>query len=224
MRDNKILPLPSISTINEYLKNVRVDVGFDKGFFKDFKKKLSSMKERYRHGVLLFDEMKIKKHVAVNARTLTFDGLSDTITAEGTKEGTNEKADYALVFMFSTIHGNIHQPIATFLSKNATKGEVLAKLILQAITEVENAGGKVFGLTCDGASPNRKMWSSFKISGKIENLNVSMCNPVNEFRSVYFFSDVPHLLKCVRNRLKENDLKVSLVVNNEVYKILHLNG
>ena len=169
LRANNILPLPSLSTIQRYLRDVKVDCGFDEEFFVDFKQKLSTLKSKTRHGVLLFHEMKVRKSLYVNPESLTFNGLAtaDIINTES----TDDQADYALVFMFSSVHGNFHQPIATFLSKNATKGEILAKLILQAITEVEKAGGYVDGLIYDGATPNRKMWTQFNISGKKDKLN-----------------------------------------------------
>jgi len=156
-----------------------------------------------------------------------------------------------------------------FASKNATPGTVLATLVLCAIIEIENAGGFVDGLTCDGGSNNRRMWTEFGISGKLNVLksntnmknifasnqnatNVSLDdhnntedlrsnetivlndshfivnhnieswdenekkffhyfkNPVNDNRKIYLFSDVPHLIKCIRNRLLDQDLWVCI--------------
>ena len=217
MRLHNILPLPSPSTIHRYLRSIRVECGFDKDFFNDFKNKLSLLKAKTRHGVLLVDEMKVKKCVGVNPCSMKFNGLSNT--DEDDDKSTDDQADYALVFLFSSVHGSFHQPIGTYLSQNATKGETLAKLMLQAIVEVEKAGGLVDGIICDGATPNRKMWTFFGISGKIVHKNKKgeierrhasfyMPNPVSQYRVIYFFSDTPHLIKCIRNRLLERDLKV----------------
>jgi len=35
-------------------------------------------------------------------------------------------------------------------------------------------------------------------------------NPVNDNRKIYVFSDVPHLIKCIRNRLLDQDLWVCI--------------
>jgi hypothetical protein len=39
----------------------------------------------------------------------------------------------------------------------------LAKLTIKAIMLMEDAGGQVVGLTCDGASTNRTMWSQLRV-------------------------------------------------------------
>jgi len=137
--DNQILPLPSRSTMHRYLSNVNFDCGFDKEFFKAFKKKLQNLSEAARHGILLFDEMSIRQSITVNSTTLTFEGLSN-IKNDST---LNDLADHALVFMFNSLQANFYQPVAMFASKNATPGTVLATLVLRAIIEIENAGGFV---------------------------------------------------------------------------------
>ena len=208
LRENKILPLPAKSTIESYLKRVRSKCGFDKEFLENFEKQLSKLPEGARHGVLLFDEMIVRKSIAVNSRTATFDGLADDGT--NSTSSLNEMADHALVIMFSSLQANFHQPIATFASKNSTPGETLAKLILQAITVIENAGGKIDAMICDGATTNRKMWDEFNVSGKIDAVNHFVANPCNENRNIYIFSDSPHLIKCVRNRVMSKNLKVNI--------------
>ncbi len=43
-------------------------------------------------------------------------------------------------------------------------GVDLAKLTIRAIMLMEDAGGQVVGLTCDGASTNRTMWSQLGVN------------------------------------------------------------
>lgn len=66
---------------------------------------------------------------------------------------------------------------------------------------MEKVGVKILGLTSDGASTNRTMWTTLGINSKMENFNNSFRNPFDSKRKVYVFSDAPHLLKTVRNRL-----------------------
>lgn len=42
-------------------------------------------------------------------------------------------------------------------------GVDLAKLVVKAILLIEDSGGEVIGLTSDGASTNRTMWSSLGV-------------------------------------------------------------
>jgi len=75
----------------------------------------------------------------------------------------------------------------------------LTKLVVKAI--MLDAEADVLGLTTDGASTNRTMWNNLGISGKIGNTNNSFCNPFDETRKFFAFSDAPHLIKTIRNRL-----------------------
>lgn len=186
LRDNGILPLPSRSTIYRYLRTVNVKCGFNKDFFKALRKKLSTLPLISRHGVLLFDEMQIRKSISFNSKTVTFQGLKTTVT-DGEDLTMNDVADHALVFTFSSLGANFCQPIATFASKNATPGRVLVQLILQAIMELEQTGAYVDGIICDGASTNRKMWTELGISGELGNTSCSFENPYDDTRQVYVF-------------------------------------
>lgn len=79
---------------------------------------------------------------------------------------------------------------------------------------LENAGAQVLGLTSDGASTNRTMWNNLGISGKIGNTLNSFCNPFDNKRKVFVFSDGPHLIKTVRNRLHDKKcLRVCIILN-----------
>ena len=99
----------------------------------------------------------------------------------------------------------------------------------QWFERLERIGFKVVAVTADGASPNRKVFHMHSMSnastddvddeddmdhandkddtndtGDTENkddgLCYKSCNPyTNEKRSVFFFSDVPHLMKTTRN-------------------------
>lgn len=72
---------------------------------------------------------------------------------------------------------------------------------MKAILLLENAGLQVTGITSDGASTNRTMWSILGVNAKMNNINNSFENPFDSNRKVFVFSDAPHLLKTVRNRL-----------------------
>jgi len=82
---------------------------------------------------------------------------------------------------------------------------------VKSILLLENAGIQVMGMTSDGATTNRNMWSWLGISTKSHNFKNSFENPFDSQRSVYVFSDAPHLMKTIRNRLyTKKALKVPL--------------
>jgi len=95
------------------------------------------------------------------------------------------------------------------------KGVVLAQLAIKAISLLEAIGAKVDGIVCDGAQTNRRMWTEFGISGIINNVQSYIIHPMDSKRKIFFFSDAPHLLKNVRNKLHD---KKFLRVNNIILK------
>jgi len=66
---------------------------------------------------------------------------------------------------------------------------------------LENSGVQVLAITSDGASTNRAMWYSLGIYAQSDEIRNSYTNPFDNNRQVFVFSDAPHLLKTVRNRL-----------------------
>ncbi|KAH7970337.1 hypothetical protein HPB49_004047 [Dermacentor silvarum] len=157
--------------------------------------------------MLLMDEMQVRQCKRFNSRTLTYDGFVDQ--GEQSMESP-DLADHALVLMFCPFTDSYAQPVAVFASKNATRGTVLCQLLLQAIVLLEEAGAIIDGVVCDGASTNCTMWKHLGVSGDMEKGKHFFEHPLDAERNVYVFSDVPHLFKCIRNRLlKQKYLKVN---------------
>jgi hypothetical protein len=93
------------------------------------------------------------------------------------------------------------------------KGVVLAQLIIKAISLLEVIGAKVDGIVSNGAQTNRRMWSEFGISGEINNVKNYLVHPIDSKRKTFFFSDAPHLLKNVRNKLHDKKfLRVNIIL------------
>jgi len=78
--------------------------------------------------------------------------------------------------------------------------------VWQAVSRLERLGFHVLALTCDGASPNRKLW---KLHSKGDDMVYKVPNPyANDSRYLYFISDPPHLLKTIRNSWFNNKRKL----------------
>lgn len=167
---------------------------------------LVNKQENQRHGILLVDEMGTRTSILVNSQNLTYTGLVDF--GEENVSGTSIKdtADHGLVLMFQPLADTYIQPIAVFASKGPTKGSVLAKVIVKAIILLEKIGAKVHGVVSDGARPNRKFWVEMGLSAKMHDLKNFFEHPLILGRKIYVFSDTPHLMKTIRNRLYENKI------------------
>jgi hypothetical protein len=78
---------------------------------------------------------------------------------------------------------------------------VLAQLVIKAICLLKNAGAKVDGVVSDAATSNRKLWTELGISGSKDKINNKFRHPLDNKKHIFMFSDAPHLIKNVRNRL-----------------------
>ncbi|KAJ3646534.1 hypothetical protein Zmor_024118 [Zophobas morio] len=189
IRNMNILPLPTPKTIRSYLRLVDTKCGFDKNFFQLLKKKLEKKRPFQRHAVLLFDEMQ---------------PISETMNTKKKATTINEKASHALVFMIQAIGDSYTQPIGVFASKGPVDGTTIAQLVIKAIILLEKAGVYIHGLVCDGAQTNRKAWSIVGVNGNQVSFRNSFEHPLTPERKVFVFSDTPHLIKTIRNRLFNN--------------------
>lgn len=79
---------------------------------------MSTKHPNQRHGVLLFDEIPLRKGLYVNTQDLTYSGLEDMGEEV---EVSGNKADHRLVF-FQSLADKFSQPIAVFASSNSVKG------------------------------------------------------------------------------------------------------
>lgn len=106
MQNNKLLPLPCIRRIREYLSMINTTCGFDGQFFELLKKHLEIKIDIQKHGVLIFDEISLRESVSVNSRPLSYTGLIDfgeedhEINNLSKATNINYKATHGLVFMF----------------------------------------------------------------------------------------------------------------------------
>lgn len=74
---------------------------------------MSKKPEKHRHGILLFDEVQLRKVIYVNTRNLSYSGLEDL---GDDIINSDKKADHGLVLMFQSLTQKFSQPIAVFAS------------------------------------------------------------------------------------------------------------
>ena len=162
--------------------------------------KLKSMPKMKRHFIISLDEIKTRKNVQLNTKTMELSVLTDY--GDGAAADISDQVDYGLVILLQPLMDDYTQPIAVFTSKGPTGGVMLAIVLLEK-------AGEIHGVVSDGASTNRKFWSELGVSGQLGQSKSSFPHPTIDERKVYAFSDPPHLIKCIRNRLYDKqELKV----------------
>jgi hypothetical protein len=114
---------------------VRAQCGISSDCIELLRQKMSTSADR--HGILLFDEVKLRTGVKFDIRNLTFSGLVDLDEFTPTKDKMSA-ADYGLVFMYRPFLGSWMQTVAMFLSKGPTRSAVLSKLVVKVIIALES--------------------------------------------------------------------------------------
>ena len=159
--------------------------GFDPKFFEILKQHFAKKSGKELHVVLLLDEMSTRKNLLLDQKTMTMKGVAD-LGDNVPKDINTQMADHALVLMFQPLYEDYSQPIAVFASNGPMPGDKLAKIVVQAIVLLENAGAKIHGVSSDGGGPNRKMWNVMGCSGKMDTFKNCFQHPMDDKRKVLF--------------------------------------
>ena len=115
------------------------------------------------------------------------------------EEYRQDFATHVIVYMVRGIFTNLVYPFGFFASLGFTAAQ-LFPCSMEAISIIESIGLKVQVLTSDGATPNRKFFDMLTVE---EEGNIYWTtNPHDKSRTIYFMSDVLHLLKTTRNCLE----------------------
>ncbi|XP_054928431.1 uncharacterized protein [Dermacentor andersoni] len=203
LRKHNIICLPSKSTLKRYLRAYKTSFGFSHKVLCELKKKTRHISSFKLRGGLLVDEIKLSEHLNVTSSG-RIEGFVDL--GPFTAEGQNVPCDHGMVVMFVPFAAKWTQVIGTFATSGNAKAEVLAKILIEATILAEASGLLVDFITCDGASWNRRMWNILGIGVKNGKITCSREHPVDPSRRLFFLSDFPHLLKCLRNSLLKGPL------------------
>ena len=183
-----------------------VHIGVHIEVLEDLQEKVEHHQEDYC--VLIMDEMKIKEDLVYNKHTgqivgyVNLGNVQQQLTMlEQNKKATDYIATHMLAFMVRGISTRLNYPIAHFTTTNLS-AEQMYPLIWELVSKVERTGLKVVAITADGASQNRKFFEMHKDtsgSNVSNGVTYKTVNIVASTRHVYFVSDIPHLMKTVRN-------------------------
>ncbi|XP_077516220.1 uncharacterized protein LOC144126127 [Amblyomma americanum] len=203
LSDMKILPLPSANRLVQLLKGLPCGYGLNKFALGSIKLHMAGKPEHYTYGCLIIDEVKLREGTEYNRSSYKFNGFVDY--GDITKVGTDQLADHALVVMFNPMFASWVQPIATFAAKGAAPGWVLAKVVMSSVLQLHEHGARVLAVISDGAGNNKSMWTHLGISGKVEHPQCKIEHPcLPEGTLLHFISDVPHIVKCIRNHMMKH--------------------
>ncbi len=213
VRSSGVITLPSQRTLRDYTRWIKSGVGIQPEVTAQLvqeAQKSTNVKELRAYAAVVFDEMKVKEGIVYdkhNCQVVGFVNLSDAnnqlMAFQRQLESGKENPSVAkqiLVFMVRGIFTKLTFPYAQFPTTGIT-AELLYPLLWDVIRHLECAGFKVITVTGDKAAPNRRLFRMhYSKSSPPDTVVHKVLNPYSEDkRFIYLFSDVPHLIKTVRN-------------------------
>ena len=176
---------------------------------------LDDLEEWRKFVGIIFDEMKIKERLVfdkheckikgfidlgdINNHLMIFENSITDTSSHNSNTNTLLVAKQMLTFMVRGVFIKLDFPYTQYPTVGIT-AEQLFPIAWEIIRNLECAGLKVISLTRDGSSANRKF---FQLHNKLAGANTKVVHKVpnpysKEKRYLYFFVDVPHLLKTVK--------------------------
>ena len=206
LRSSGTVVLPSER--RDYTHWMKSDARFSESVDRDLLKeaKIDSVDDFQKHVCLIFDEVRIKEDLVYDKHSCRIIGFvnlgnfSDELLELEHSENNEMKqcvATNMLVFMVRNLFSKFEYPYAQFPCASLS-ADLIFPLVWDCVKRLESYGFKVMALTADGASCDRNF---FKMHKHNEDEIVYKSPNVfsKEKRDIYFFSDVPHLIKTVRN-------------------------
>lgn len=204
LRTSGFIQLPSERTLRDYTHYFQSKIGFQEEVDEMLRTEVGS-EDWKKYVVLLVDEMKVKESLVYDKYStkvigfVQLDNIEDHFRRLEQSDGDYRPpvATHLLTLMVRGIFTSCRFPYAHFPTESLT-GDQLFPIVWEAIERMERLGIKVVAITADGAGPNRKFFHLHSVSGS------DMCHKVTnpytkENRPIFFFSDVPHLMKTTRN-------------------------
>ena len=193
-----VLILPSSRTLRDYNNYIRPTRCFNPDVITDLSKKTKNFMPHERFVTILIDEMKIQEDLIwdkYSGELIGFVDLGDCDINAATLIKPTELATHVLVFMLKSIVNPLSISLATFATTGVFSFQLMP-IFWTAVRYLEKINLKV--ISADGASPNQKFFRIHKFMDGDAGKNVvyrAQNIYANDKRFIYFFSDVPHLIK-----------------------------
>ena len=202
-----VLYLPSRRRLRHYKNVIRPQAGFSSQVIKQLVSQTEKFSGIQRYTVLLFDEMKIQSNLIFDKAThelIGFVDLGDPNVNYATLDNIDELATHFLTFYVRGLATDLKFCLAYFATTGVTSYQIMP-LFWKAVSLLElSCNLQVIATVSDGASFNRKFYRMHRGPQTNAVDDSVVYKTINIFRPdhyIYFFSDVPHLLKTCRNCL-----------------------
>lgn len=215
-RDTGMIKLPSKRTLFDYSHAKPHKDGVDDVVLNSLAERVSDMPKSKRYHVLMADEMFISKNLVLqksSGRLIGYTNL-DNIDKEvktleefldnpdkEDPECEETEASAVLVYMVKGVSNGMKEVVATYAVSHPSVNQMY-HWTWEVIGALERSNVHVIAMVTDGFSTNRAFIRRHKPVTKLPSGVVfDTINKAARDRVLYFISDVPHLMKTIRNCL-----------------------
>ena len=206
LRQSGALILPSERVLRDYKNYFKPGAGIKKENIEELKEKTSEFSGIQKYVAVIMDEMKIQENLVfdkTSGELIGFIDLGDPLTTFANVDEDVQVASHALAFLVRGLCTNLKHVVAYYFTGNVTSFQLMP--LFWKVVAVLETTVKLWVLAAvnDGASPNRKFFALHsKLGGKLpDGLVYKTPNLFHLVRMIFFFADVPHLMKTARNCL-----------------------
>ena len=187
----KIFILPTERTLSNILQKLNIREGFHTCVLFALKVIAKGLPQLDRLVVICFDEISLKENISYDVSN---DGL-EGVDAQG------QISNHAGVFMLRSVTRNWKQPFGYFLTSGTMKCDILKDKLVESVKLIQNTGYIPTCIVLDQGSNN---------AAAVRKLGVTLEKPYIEVNNskIYILYDTPHLLKNIRNNLKNNGFHI----------------
>lgn len=209
--DSGMVKLPSSRTLFDYTHVTSNVEGIQKDGLAAAHNEVKNREHDYqKYYVLMFDEMTIASNLVCKKGTgevIGFVKLNEVqeelkaLEVDLNREFPTPPpmAEKVLCFMIKGCANSYKDVVAVF-GTDSFNADDLFSTVWKVVGALEKVGVNVIALICDGHPANRSFFNKHvpvtKVPSKVVFDTINLCAPS---RVMYFFSDLPHLLKSVRN-------------------------
>ncbi|KAE8742013.1 hypothetical protein FOCC_FOCC012454, partial [Frankliniella occidentalis] len=213
IRDTGMIKLPSSRTLYDYSHVKPVEEGIDRTVLESIGNRMKGIEDYKKYHVLLADEMYISKNLVFQKSSgkmvgyTKLDELDREVRAfnsfldepdnfQGPAEQVSSKV---LCYMVKSTAYNVKEVVACYAVQKVTPQQMYA-WTWHVIAALERNDIRVIAFVCDGDTTNRAFIKLHTPKTKVKSgIVFDTVNKAAPERDLYFFSDVPHLLKTTRN-------------------------
>lgn len=191
---SKLIPLPSISTINRYQSVLHLKPGIHEHVKLGLKDIVTTWSQNKKICTLVIDGMSIKRHLEYDSKRDFVSGFTD----DGLNR-SSKPANQGIVAVLKGILSPWKQIVGHWLTTDTDPADIILKAVKDCVAFANDTGLILKLFVCDPGSKNRKL---------VRALGITRDKPyfMNGDQKVFFLWDPPHLIKNVRNNLLKNDL------------------